>query len=44
MTCCAGGKSIDDTIAKLMEVSENARERAARGVEGYARITVEKCS
>lgn len=44
MTCCTGGKSIEETIAKLMEVSENAREHAARGDEGYARITVENAA
>lgn len=41
MISITGGKTVDDTIAKLTEVSENARERAARGDEGYARITVE---
>jgi hypothetical protein len=44
MTCCTGGKSIEDTIAKLMEVSANAQERAARGDEGYARITVQNAA
>jgi hypothetical protein len=44
MTCCTGGKSIEDTIIKLMEVSENARARAARGDEGYSRITVENAA
>jgi hypothetical protein len=44
MTCCTGGKSIEDTIMKLMEVSENAQQRAARGDEGYARITVENAA
>jgi hypothetical protein len=39
-----GQKSIEDTIAKLMEVSENAKQRAARGDEGYARITVENAA
>jgi hypothetical protein len=44
MVCCTGGKSIEDTITKLMEVSENAQQRAARGDEGYARITVENAA
>jgi hypothetical protein len=44
MTCCTGGKNIEDTIIKLMEVSENAQQRAARGDEGYARITVENAA
>jgi hypothetical protein len=44
MTCCTGGKSVEDTVAKLMEVSENAQARAARGDEGYARITVENAA
>ena len=39
-----GGKSIEDTIIKLMEVSENAQQRAARGDEGYARVTVENAA
>jgi hypothetical protein len=43
LTSLTGQKSIEDTIAKLLEVSENARQRAARGDAGYARITVEKC-
>ena len=34
---------VEDT-AKLMEVSQNAQERAARTDEGYARITVEKAA
>jgi len=44
MIALTGGKSIDDTIAKLLEVSERARERAARGDEGYARVTVENAA
>jgi hypothetical protein len=44
MICLTGNKTIEDTIVKLMEVSENARERAARGDEGYARITVENAA
>jgi len=44
MTSITGGKSIEDTIAKLLEVSENAQQRAARGDEGYARITVENAA
>lgn len=44
MTCFTGGKTIEDTIARLMEVSPNAQERAARGDEGYARITVENAA
>lgn len=39
-----GGKTIEDTIVKLMELSENARERAQRGDTGYARITVENAA
>ena len=44
MTAISGQKSIEDTISKLLEVSENARERAACGDEGYARITVENAA
>lgn len=44
MTAITGQKSVEDTIAKLMEVSENAQQRAARGDEGYARITVENAA
>jgi hypothetical protein len=44
MTSCTGGKSIEDTVAKLLEVSENAQQRAARGDEGYVRITVENAA
>ena len=36
-----GGREIKGTVAKLLEVSERARERVARGDEGYARVTVE---
>jgi hypothetical protein len=36
-----GRKTIEDTIVKLLEVSPNAQQRAARGDTGYARITVE---
>jgi hypothetical protein len=34
-TSCTSGKGIEGKIAKLLEVSENARERATRGDEGY---------
>jgi hypothetical protein len=44
MIALTGGKSIEDTIAKLLEVSPRAQERATRGDEGYARITVENAS
>ncbi len=44
MICITGGKSVEDTVAKLMEVSPNAQQRAARGDEGYARITVENAT
>ena len=44
MICITGNKSIEDTIVKLMEVSENAQQRAARGDEGYALITVENAA
>ena len=44
MICVTGGKTVEDTVAKLMEVSQNAQERAARGDEGYARITVENAA
>jgi hypothetical protein len=44
MTCLTGGKTVEDTIAKLLEESPNAQERAARGDEGYARITVENAA
>jgi len=33
--------SIEDTISKLPEVSEKARERAKLRDEGYPRITTE---
>jgi hypothetical protein len=36
-----GGREIKGTVAKLLEVSERARERVARGDEGYARVKVE---
>jgi hypothetical protein len=44
LTAITGGKTIEDTIVKLLEVSQNAQERAARGDEGYARITVENAA
>ncbi len=44
MTCLTGGKSVEDTVAKLMEVSPNTQERAARGDDGYARVTVENAT
>lgn len=44
LTALTGQKSIEDTIAKLMEVSENAQQRAARGDEDYARITVDNAA
>jgi hypothetical protein len=44
MTCCTGGKTIEETIVKPMEVSPNAQQRAARGDIGYARITVENAA
>lgn len=44
MICLTGNKTVEDTIARLMEVSENAQQRAARGDEGYARITVENAA
>jgi hypothetical protein len=40
-----GEKSIEDTITKLVEVSENAQQRAPRvAMKGYARITVENAA
>jgi DNA invertase Pin-like site-specific DNA recombinase len=44
LTAITGGKTIEDTVIKLMEVSDNAQQRAARGDEGYARITVENAA
>jgi DNA invertase Pin-like site-specific DNA recombinase len=44
MIALTGQKSVEDTITKLLEVSLNAQERAARGDEGYARITVENAA
>jgi hypothetical protein len=44
MIALTGGKSIEDTIAKLLEVSPRAQERAARRDEGYARVTVENAA
>jgi hypothetical protein len=44
LTAITGGKGVEDTITKLMEVSENAQQRAARGDDGYARITVENAA
>ena len=44
LTSLTGGKSVEDTIAKLLEVSPNAQERAARGDTGYTRITVENAA
>jgi DNA invertase Pin-like site-specific DNA recombinase len=44
LTALTGQKSIEDTIAKLLEVSPNAQERAARGDTGYACITVENAA
>ena len=38
------GHGAEETTAKLMEVSENAQQRAARGDKGYARITVENAA
>jgi hypothetical protein len=44
LTALTGQKTVEDTVAKLLEVSPRARERAARGDEGYARITVENAA
>jgi hypothetical protein len=40
MICLTGQKSIEDTIAKLLEVSPCAQERVNRGDRGYPRVTV----
>jgi DNA invertase Pin-like site-specific DNA recombinase len=39
-----GGKNVEETIAKLAEVSPRAMERTQRGDRGYARITVENAA
>lgn len=44
LVCLTGQRSVEETIAKLLEVSERARERAAMGDEGYARVTVENAA
>ena len=44
LTALTGQKGIEETIVKLLEVSERARERHARGDQGYARITVENAA
>ena len=44
LVCLTGQKGIEETIVKLLEVSERARERHARGDKGYARITVENAA
>lgn len=43
LTALTGGKSIDETTAKLLEVSERAKERR-RSDPGYASITVENAA
>lgn len=44
LTALTGQRQIEETIVKLLEVSERARERHARGDTGYARITVENAA
>lgn len=43
LTALTGGKGIEETIAKLNEVSDRAKERA-RSDPGYARVTVENAA
>jgi hypothetical protein len=38
------GHGMEDTAEKLLEISPNARERAARGDTGYARITAQNAA
>ena len=44
MISITGGRGIEETITKLLELSERARERSARGDDGYARVTVENAA
>jgi hypothetical protein len=44
MVCITRGKSIEETINKLIEVSERTREQIARRDPGYARVTVENAA
>jgi hypothetical protein len=43
LTAITGQKGVEETIAKLLEVSERARERL-RSDPGYARVTVENAA
>lgn len=43
MICCTGGHGVEETIARLRQVSDRARERE-RSDPGYARVTVENAS
>ena len=43
LTSLTGGKGVEETIAKLMEVSDRAKERQ-RSDPGYARVTVENAA
>jgi hypothetical protein len=44
MTAIDWGWSIDDTAARLVEVSEKARERVRLKDEGYALITAQNAA
>jgi hypothetical protein len=44
MTVSDWGWSIEETAAKLWEVSEKARERARCGHEGYALVTAQNAA
>jgi RepB DNA-primase from phage plasmid len=43
LTALTGGKTVEDTKAKLLEVSERAKERRARD-PGYIEVTVENAA